>query len=96
MVQNILWICSTTVLYMPPIYRQVEAIIEEPLKIGSILKLTTMTKSGPFYHIAGINENVAKELKQGRYSMKLYLVYKREYFGFIPNYYVYIAEVEKQ
>lgn len=83
---------------MPPIHRQVEAIIEEPLKIGSILKLTTMTKSGPFYHIAGINENIdiAKELKQGRYRMKLYLVYKREYFGFIQNYYVYIAEVEKQ
>lgn len=80
---------------MPPIQRHVEILIEEPLEVGSMLKLTKMTKSGPFYHIAGINENLANELKQGRYKLKIYLVYKRKYFGFIPNYYVYLAEIEK-
>jgi hypothetical protein len=56
-----------------------------------------MTKSGPFYHIAGIKGDDYSVLKVGkRYRVEIYLLYKREYFGFIPNYYVYIAEFKEE
>lgn len=81
---------------MPPIERDVEVIVTKPYDYGSILEVVGMTKSGPFYHIAGIQGDDLSILQPGRYKLKLYLVYKREYFGFIGNYYVYIDSVEKE
>ncbi len=79
---------------MPPMERDVEVLITKPCDYGSILEVAGMTKSGPFYHIAGIKDDLSI-LQPGKYKLKLYLVYKREYFGFIKNYYVYIDSVEK-
>ncbi|MGC8758282.1 MAG: hypothetical protein ACP5QX_07585, partial [Caldisericaceae bacterium] len=63
---------------------------------GEILNIKGMTKSGPFYHIAGIREGIFDSLKPGNiYETIICLVYKREYFGFIPDYYVYVADVKK-
>lgn len=79
---------------MPPIKKEVELILNGPIEIGSTLHVVGMSKSGPFYHVAGINENLLKKPLNGRFKARLYLIYKREYFGFIPNYYVYIDDLK--
>jgi len=75
---------------------QTEIIAGKRISIGDILNVKGMTRSGPFYHIAGIRKDILKKMKAGKtYKVNLCLVYKREYFGFIPNYYVYLADVEE-
>ena len=75
---------------------QTEIIADKIISIGDILKVKGMTRSGPFYHIAGIRKDVLEKLKVGKtYKANLCLVYKREYFGFIPDYYVYLADIEE-
>ncbi|MGQ9843107.1 MAG: hypothetical protein ACUVRK_06020 [Spirochaetota bacterium] len=78
---------------VPPIKKKVHITVCQPYSQGSILDVEKMTRSGPFYHIAGIKNNNYNVFKTSRkYELVIYLVYKKEYFGFIPNYYVYIAE----
>ncbi|MGQ9802188.1 MAG: hypothetical protein ACUVRL_11080 [Candidatus Saccharicenans sp.] len=80
---------------LPPQVREAEVIVSEPLKTGYMLKVVGMTKSGPFYHLAGSHGDVLSRLQPGkRYKVWLCLIYKREYFGFIPNYYVYLAGIK--
>lgn len=75
---------------------QTEIIADKIISIGDILKVKGMTRSGPFYHVAGIRKDVLEKMKVGKtYKANLCLVYKREYFGFIPDYYVYLADVEE-
>ncbi|MDD8020798.1 MAG: hypothetical protein PHU81_06405 [Acidobacteriota bacterium] len=76
---------------LPPEEREIEIIVSKEYKYGSILEVSGMTRSGPFYHLAGIKGCDLKYLSPGQYKIKAYLVYKREYFGAIPDYYVYIA-----
>lgn len=67
---------------------------DQESKKGVILNVEGMTRSGPFYHVAGIVDDDYSRIKLNhRYELTIYLVYKREYFGFIPDYYVYIAKV---
>ncbi len=84
-------------ILMPPIQKELEIFIDKPLKLGDLLKVKNMTRSGPFYYLAGINkkynENYFNNLKEGFYKVKAFFVYKREYFSFIPNYYVYIYKI---
>ncbi len=80
---------------MPPIEKEIEIIVTEPLKVGDLLHSKGMTKSGPFYHLAGISDKIAKAIEKGTYKVKIYLIYKREYFGFIPNYYVFLSDLAK-
>jgi len=75
---------------IPPELREIEITVTKGYNYGSILEIKGMTRSGPFYHIAGIKSGDFKYLTPGKY--KVYLVYKREYFGLIPDYYVYIGE----
>jgi hypothetical protein len=75
---------------------QTEIIADKIISIGDILKVKDMTRSGPFYHVAGIKKDVLEKMKVGKtYKANLCLVYKREYFGFIPDYYIYLANVEE-
>lgn len=75
--------------------RTVTVAVQEACKEGSLLPVEGTSKSGPFFHIAGIAGSDYKLLKPGtRHELTLYLVYKREYFGFIQDHYVYIAEVK--
>jgi hypothetical protein len=75
---------------------QTEIIADKRISIGDILNVKGMARSGPFYHIAGIRKDVLENMKAGKiYKANLCLVYKREYFGFIPDYYVYLADVEE-
>jgi len=77
---------------LPPQVRGAEVIVREPLKIGSVLEVAGMTRSGPFYHLAGYRNDILQKLQPGKiHKVYLYLIYKREYFGFISNYYVYLA-----
>lgn len=82
---------------IPPLKKEVKVTVETPYRSGSVLDIDRMTKSGPFYHVAGIKGDDLNILKVGkRYQLLIYLVYKREYFGLIPDYYVYIAEFREE
>ena len=81
---------------MPPIVKQVTVTFTEECKQGSTLYIDGITKSGPFYHVAGVINDEYKKFKPGkRYKLKIYLVYKKEYFDFIHNYYVFVSHYEK-
>ena len=61
-----------------------------PVKKGSLLELVDMSRSGPFYHIAGIKNDDFSVLKPGRkYTLTVYHIYPREYF--FPSSYVYVS-----
>jgi hypothetical protein len=45
---------------------QTEIIVDKIISIGDILKVKGMTKSGPFYHVAGIRKDVLKKMKVGK------------------------------
>lgn len=80
---------------MPPVKKEVTVTFKEKCREGTLLEIDGITRSGPFYHVAGIVDNSYDNLKAGkRYKLVIYLVYKKEYFGFIPNYYVYISHYE--
>ncbi len=81
---------------MPPLKKEISITVGSPYGAGSLLDLRGMTKSGPFYHIAGIKGDDYGVLKPGkRYQLEIHLVYKREYFGFIQNHYVYVSAFEE-
>jgi hypothetical protein len=52
------------------------------------------SRSGPFYHLAGIAGGDYRLLKPGKeLRLELFLVYRREYFGLIGDFYVYVLSV---
>ncbi|MBC7361223.1 MAG: hypothetical protein H5U06_02925 [Candidatus Aminicenantes bacterium] len=52
-----------------------------------------MTRSGPFYHLAGLMGDELARLKSHKKARSSFFN-KREYVGFITNYYVYITRIE--
>jgi len=79
---------------LPPEILEVE-VASPPEGRGVLLEVVGMTRSGPFYHVAGIRGGDFSVFSPStHYRLKLYLVYKREYFLAIPDYYVYIGEWE--
>jgi hypothetical protein len=77
---------------IPAIKKEIAVSVSGTFQPGALLEIDGMTKSGPFYHIVGIKGDDWGVFKAGKhYSLELYLVYKREYFGFISDFYVYIA-----
>lgn len=81
---------------LPPQVVEARVVISGALKPGTLLEVAGMTKSGPFYHLAGSRGDLLNRLKPGqKYAVILCLIYKREYFGLIPNYYVYLAGVKE-
>ena len=80
---------------LPPVRRRVVGTVDETPKDGVLLSVEGMSRSGPFYHLAGIEGDDYRALKRGkRYQFDLCLVYRREYFGFIPDYYVYVSDMQ--
>jgi hypothetical protein len=80
---------------LPPVLREVTVTIEQPCADGMLLSVKGTSRSGPFYHLAGIKGSDYAALKQGKqYRLTLCLVYRREYFGLIGDYYVYVADVK--
>lgn len=79
---------------LPPEIREVTYRIEGPCAEGELLSVQGTSRSGPFYHLAGIAGGDYGVLKPGRkYRLELCLVYRREYFGLIGDYYVYVKSV---
>ncbi len=81
---------------MPPIKDYVtisEFMGKKQYKFGSLLDLVGMSKSGPFYRIVGVHNDDYNKLNKSS-ELTIYLVYKKQYFGFIQNYYVYIADMK--
>jgi hypothetical protein len=68
--------------------------VAAPYGDGSLLEVEGTSKSGPFFHLAGIRGGDPGTLVKGKYhKVTLYLVYRREYFGFISDYYVYVTGI---
>ena len=81
-------------LLLPPVTRRVESAVDRPLGEGSLLTAAGGTRSGPFYHLAGIVGGDYAILREGRrYVIDLCLVYRREYIGFMQDHYVYISGI---
>lgn len=78
---------------MPPLIEEVEILPDQLKEVqqGRILPIRGMTKSGPFYHIAGVHKDISASKCRDICKLRIYIIYKREYFGFIRNYYVYVA-----
>jgi hypothetical protein len=77
---------------VPAELREAVVVVNEPCDVGSLLEVEGASRSGPFFHLAGILGGDAAILKPGqRYQVTMYLVYRREYFGFIGDYYVYVS-----
>jgi|GEM_PF-1770705 len=62
----------------------------------ALLYIDMMSKSGPFYHLAGIAGNDYSVLQPGtRYDMTFYKIYPRSYWNMDSDY-VYIAAVDNE
>ncbi|MGC8495140.1 MAG: hypothetical protein ACP5SH_25765 [Syntrophobacteraceae bacterium] len=80
----------------PPEKREISILADRKCRDGIILNVQGMTRSGPFYHVAGVvNGDYGRIKPNGAYKLTIYLVYKRQYFGFIPDYYVYVDRIQK-
>lgn len=70
-----------------------EAWVEGLPGANAILHVEGMSRSGPWYHLAGIKGDEYSALKPGiKYKMSFYKVYPRSYFH-MESSYVYIAEI---
>jgi hypothetical protein len=79
---------------VPAALREAVVAVTGTYDDGSLLEVEGTSKSGPFFHIAGVRGGDPGVLKPGkRYRVSLYLVYRREYFGFIGDYYVYVTDI---
>ncbi len=79
---------------LPPVIREATIRVDSPCADGALLSVEGASRSDPFYHLAGIAGGDYGILKPGKmYRLDLCLVYRREYFGLIGNYYVYVMSV---
>ena len=80
--------------YTLPQNQTVTVAVTQSYRPGTILELTNLTRSGPFYHLAGIKDNNYRALKAGiNYTMTIYKVYQKDYvLPLIENYYVYVSD----
>lgn len=76
----------------PPQKKTITITVKEACKEGSLLDVEGMTKSGPFFHLAGGEFSC---LKVGqKYKATVYLVFKRESLGFNADYYVHLVDAK--
>jgi hypothetical protein len=81
---------------LPAELREAVVGVTKPYEMGSLLEVEGASRSGPFFHLAGIVGGDTGILKSGRrHRIVTYLVYRREYFGLIGDYYVYVAVVRE-
>lgn len=74
--------------------REALLVAAGPYAIGDALEVEGTSRSGPFFRLAGIRGGDAAILAAGKpYRITLYLVYRREYFAFIGDYYAYVGVV---
>jgi hypothetical protein len=76
--------------YELPETETVTVRVSSPLRDGSMLMQEGMSRSGPFYHLAGVRGGDYAALQPGHtYRLLLYLVRRRAYP--FPDHYVYVA-----
>ena len=81
---------------LPAQLREALVTTDTPYVIGSLLSVEGTSRSGPFFHLAGIRGGEPSVLKPGKRSqVTMYLVFRREYFGLIGDYYVYVSDVRR-
>ena len=80
--------------YILPEKKTVTVTVSRPYQAGSLLELDDLTKSGPFYHLAGLRGDDYQALKTGqKYTMTIYPVYQRDYvLPFAVSNYVYLDD----
>ena len=80
--------------YILPEKRTVTVTVSRSYQAGSLLELDDMSKSGPFYHLAGLRGDDYQALKNGqKYTMTIYPVYQRDYvLPFAVSNYVYLDD----
>jgi len=79
--------------YELPEKKKIKVKTTNQYKQGSLLELKGMSRSGPFYHVAGIRGDDYKSLKPGEtYRLTIYPVYPRDYP--FSGYYVYVKDVQ--
>ncbi len=67
---------------------------ENGCAINSLVHFEGETRSGPFYHVAGVSGPGCSAMRpKVRYRMTMYLVHRRDYP--FPDHYVYIADFEE-
>jgi hypothetical protein len=65
-------------------------------KDNAILNFSGLTKSGPWYHLAGVTGGDYSAMKPDvKYNISFYPVYKREY-GFMRSFYIYISDISEK
>jgi hypothetical protein len=80
--------------YSLPERKTVSFTVTGNYNFGSILELDDITRSGPFYHLAGIAGDDFSVLEKGHsYKLSIYLVYKRDYV--LPTASVYYVYADK-
>ncbi|MTK54591.1 hypothetical protein [Paludibacter sp.] len=71
------------------------AWVESNAQNNTVLHVEGMSKSGPWYHLAGIIGNDYTKLKPNtKYRITFYTVYKRNYWN-MPSAYVCITSIQK-
>jgi hypothetical protein len=68
------------------------SMVSQPFNYGSILDLDNISRSGSFYHIAGISGDDFSVLKSSKkYILAIYLIRPRDYIlSFASNFNVYV------
>jgi len=81
--------------YQLPVEVKKTAWVEGRPEVNAILHVEGMSRSGPWYHLAGIKGDDYEVLKPGiKYLMSFYKVYPRSYFN-MESSYVCIAEYQE-
>lgn len=81
---------------LPPRQRVISATVDSPCSDGTLLAGTGASRSGPFYHLAGIGGGDYGLLQVGKsYTLTVYAVYRREYFSTIGDFYVFVGQVRE-
>jgi hypothetical protein len=71
---------------------KLKAWVDGRAEANAILHIEGMSRSGPWYHLAGIKGDDYEVLKPGiKYLMSCYKVYPRSYFN-MESSYIYLAE----
>lgn len=78
--------------YVLPESKEMTVTVERPYSYGDFLDADGMSKSGPFYHIAGISGDDLSVLVPGRnYRLKIYILREKDYvLPFPSSWYVYV------
>lgn len=80
--------------YQLPDKKEMEAWFEVPLKDDAVLDFPGISRSGPWYHLAGIRGEDYSIIKpKKKYLMTFYLVYPREY-AWMESSYIYVDQIK--